>query len=492
MPSEWLKGAMVWPRTLRTRLVLLTLVVFGSIQAVLAGLTYFTRERYIRVEFDDRLRDGVEAIAETIELVEGAQLGARGRPYVSPLHFVEFFFAIRAPDGSLLERSRNLGDRELPFGEKERRLRPNQAGRFVTLTDGDWTVLGKGYSLRQLTVYRDPPETDPFYLQVAISVEPVEERLRSLQRLILSIVPAGLVLAAGASYLLVKRMLAPIGRVVREARRITAADLSRRLPRPSGRDELSEMVTTLNEMLDRLEAAFRAEERFLANAAHELRTPVTHLLSQAQVMLRQRRSPEEYDRFVASVQDEMRYVANVVESLLLLARADAGLPMTGVQVCSLNEALMDAVTRCGPYAAQRETRIVPRLALSESDSDEPEIPGDHELLVSMVANLLRNAVRFSPPEAEVEAVVARVGEEWEISVRDHGPGVPPERLPHLFERFSRYSDTPEGTKGAGLGLSIARSIARIHGGRIDAANVPTGGCRFTVHLPARPVHAGTT
>ena len=297
----------------------------------------------------------------------------------------------------------------------------------------------------------------------------------------LVLIPVGLILAAIASEQLVRRGLGPVGRVAREAQRLTAARLDLRLPVPSGRDEVVEMIRTLNDMLDRLQAAFAAQERFIANAAHELKTPVTHLLGRAQVLARQTRSPEEYDRFVSGVQEEMRHLATIVESLLLLARADAGLPLESRTRVSINEVVTDAVERCHPHAEQREIRLEPALCAPTEELDEPEVEGDSELLVSMVSNLVRNAIRFSPPGESVVVAVDRVESEVRIAVRDRGPGIPADQLPRLFERFYQVPGV-ERPAGSGLGLSIAQGVAKLHKGRIGVANRLGGGCAFEVIL----------
>ncbi len=472
-------------RSLRFRLVALNLAVFGTLLLVLGFVVMLVAAHFLRREFDQRLVSGGQSMVEAIELVaEGAPDGrpaTRMRPFINPFHFLEYVFQIRAADGRVVERSANLGEATLPLSAAARKSARDWV--LETLT-GDTvpTSLGPGQSLRLLTIYHRPAGMPPFYLQVGVSSAPIEHAIGALHRTMLVLIPIGLLLGALASERLVARALAPIGRVAREARRLTAARLDRRLPVPPGRDEVVEMVRILNEMLGRLQAAFDAQERFIANAAHELKTPVTHLLGQAQVLARQIRSPEEYDRFVTSVQDDMRHLAMIVESLLLLARADAGLPLAGYARVSINEVVTDAVERCTPLADQREVKIEPKLFWPTPDQNEPEVNGDAELLLSLVGNLLRNAIRFSPPGEQVELDVSCREELVHIRVRDHGPGIPPHEFPHLFDRFHQMkrAGKPPGT---GLGLSIAQSVARLHRGRIDVCNLPAGGCQFTVTLP---------
>jgi len=425
--------------------------------------------------------EAIELVAE--ETPEGSRT-TRMRPFINPFHFLEYVFQIRRADGRVVERSANLGDITLPLSAAARNATHGPV--LETLTDDTaLSLLGPGQSLRLLTIYHRPGEIPPFYLQVGVSSAPIEHAVGALRRTLLVLIPVGLLLGALASERLVARALAPIGRVAREARRLTAAHLDRRLPVPAGRDEVVEMVHILNDMLSRLQAAFDAQERFIANAAHELKTPITHLLGQAQVLARQVRPPEEYDRFVSSIQDDMRHLTMIVESLLLLARADAGLPLASHVRVSVNEVVTDAVERCVPFADQREVKLEPKLFSPTADMDEPEVSGDAELLLSLVSNLLRNAIRFSPPGERVELEVSREEKIARITVRDHGPGIPAEELAHVFDRFYQVerAGRPPGT---GLGLSIAQSVARLHRGRIDVCNLPAGGCQFVVTLPAAP------
>src|SRR5262249_48887286 len=162
------------------------------------------------------------------------------------------------------------------------------------------------------------------------------------------------------------------------------------------------------------------QERFVANAAHELRTPVTHLLAEAQVLARQSRPAAEMERFTSSVQAEMRSMSQIVESLLLLARADAGVSAGGKRAGSGNGVVTEAIERCNAHARQREMPLVPRLP--EGLSEDPEVAGDFDLLVALVSNLLRNAIRFSPPGEPVEIEVQLEAKVVVVTVRDRGPG----------------------------------------------------------------------
>ncbi|MFO0837969.1 MAG: ATP-binding protein [Phycisphaerae bacterium] len=475
--------------TLRARLVFTNLVVFGVVQLALVGLAYYICTRFFSWDFDQRLLDGAQSTAELIDLSAAASnsqpTSQRYQPRVNPFRFLVYYFQIRARDDVIIERSPNLGESVLPLSPRARDARRTLRPVLETLQGPlSEKLVGPEQTLRLITIYDDPESTVPYYLQIAISSATIDQSLRALERTFMLLVPLGLALSAGASWLLVRRSLGPIGRIAREARSLTAARLDRRLPVPAGQDEVVALVTTLNDMLDRLESAFRSQERFVANAAHELRTPVTHLLGEAQLLLRQHRGVERYGDFVASVQAEMRGLAQIVESLLALARADAGLAPEQLQRVSINETVSDALERSHAYARQHEVRVQAMLPPVDGDAEPPEVSGDHELLVTLVANLLRNAIRHSPPGQVVDVAVQRSESRIAIRVRDRGPGIAASDLPHIFEPFyqgDRSTVAPHG--GAGLGLSIAVSVVRLHGGTISAQNRPDGGCEVEINLP---------
>lgn len=483
-------------RTLRFKLAALNLVIFGIILSGLSVAALAVRERYLREDFDERLVDRAESMVEVIELAEAE---ARPSPHVrdtrprfNPFRFPGYYFQLRSANGSLLERSRSLGETTLPLSDTARSSR--ESGRPALETyrgDRAHVLLGPGGELRLLTLYHEPPQGAPFLLQVGVSLARVNESVAQLRRLFLFLVPGGLLAVGAASWLMARRSLAPIGRIAREARKLTAASLDQRVALPVGKDEVAELASTINEMLDRLERAFRAQERFIADASHELKTPLSVLLGEAQILLQHACAAEEYDRFVASVQDEMRQMAQLVDSLLILARADAGFPLEATSPVVVNEAVTDAVQRCEAAARQREIRLVPRLALPEQDRPALAVSGDIVLLRAMTENLIRNAIRHSPPEEVVEVEVAAIQQGATITVRDRGAGIPGEDLERVFERFYRVRRGNSPLEGAGLGLAIARAVAVLHGGSIRASNRSGGGCEFAVSLPTTP-DPGTT
>ncbi|MHC4348764.1 MAG: HAMP domain-containing sensor histidine kinase [Planctomycetota bacterium] len=478
-------------RTLRSKLAFLYLAVFGVIQTVLCVIILAIREADLRRDLDERLADRAESVLDRLQL---SGFDAR-TPSATDADSVDlrlrrwpgYFLQVRAADGTILARSPNLGRATLPAAETVRASPPS--GTLILETKaGDEVepLVGPAGKLRMLTLYTDDFGAMTARVQVARSLATVDASIRNLRRLFMFVVPGGLIAAGLASWFLARRSLAPIGRIAREARDLTAARLDRRIETPPGRDEAAELVATINEMLDRLESSFRGQEGFIANASHELKTPISVLLGEAQVLTQQAQTAEEYDRFVASVQEEMRRLGRLIDSLLLLARAEAGLPVSAMKPVPVNELVADAVQRCQPLGQQREVQLVPRLLMPQTGELEVLVTGDAQLLQAMAENLLRNAIQHSQPGAEVEVEVSAADGDILIAVRDRGPGLPPDRLETVFDRF--FHDAPKsGTaRGAGLGLTIAKSVVEMHQGSISAANREGGGCVFTARLPAEP------
>jgi len=473
-------------QTLRFKLALLYLLVFGAILTGLCLVILTVGETDLRKDFDERLRSRAEAMIEKITLSaeDPERTTTRRAVRAIPFRFPGYYFQLRAADGQVVERSRNLGTYTLPLSEAARRARSNNQPIMETLRgEAAERLIGNPGEVRLLTLYLDRPGDQAFFLQVSVNLRPVNESVSGLRQLLMTLVSAGLLLAAAASWLLARRSLAPISRVAEVAERLGAHDLSQRLDHPSGKDEVAEMVKHVNRMLDRLEDAFESQGRFIANVSHELKTPLAVLLGSAQVLLRKDRSAAEYQRFAAVVQEEVRALSQTIDSLLTLARAEAGLPLAGREELSLNEAVVDAVQRCEAQAKPRDIRFMMRLAPLVEGAAAPLVLGDGELLRLMFTNLLRNAVRYSPADGAVEVHVTLPGREAQITVRDHGPGIPEKHIGRIFDQFYSVPKEDEPFKGVGLGLTIVRSVATLHGGTATAANHPEGGCEFVVRLP---------
>ena len=458
--------------------------VFGVIQIVLGMAGMVARERYLRDRFDEELTNRANRMV--VELVSAEQpfsessLAHVTEQQSRSIHFRDFHVEVRAGDGSIIARSNNLGVYQLPFQSAPQ----TSSTPYLQTVAGQAVekLVGQDEQLRMATIHVSDPNLPEFYLQIATSLAHVNESVAFLRLLFILGVPAGLLTAAAASWLVTGSAMQRIHRVAQVAHQLQLGQPAPRLKVSAAHDEVSEMVEEFNSMLDRLEAGFAAQQRFIQEASHELKTPVSVLLSEAQVLRLTNGDAGAYQQFAHSVEEEMQRLGKLVESLLTLTRADGRSLIADCKEVDLNDAVTAAVQQCNSLAAEQDVQITLTLAHSEDRCPAPLVRGDPELLSVMVSNLIRNALRFSPAQQTVDVQVIPCEEEICVTVRDRGPGVPEDEIERIFERFAQASNTTP-QRGTGLGLTIARSAADLHGGSIFAENMPDVGCRFTVCLP---------
>jgi len=323
------------------------------------------------------------------------------------------------------------------------------------------------------------------YVIVAIQHPGAEEAvLRTFLEAVAIAIPLALVLAGAGGYFLARKSLAPVVAMSGQATRISAERLDLRLPVANPRDELGQLATAFNALLSRLEAAFRQQRQFMADASHELRTPVAILRAEADVALsRPDRSPAEYRESLEVVRDAAGRLTHVVDDLFMLARADAGQYPLSPEDLYLEELLADCVRAMRSLAERRGVR------LEYAPGAEAPWRGDEALLRHLVLNLLDNAIKHTPTGGLVAVELATEESAYAIRVRDTGAGVPPEAQSHIFDRFYRADRARSRaeatmTSGAGLGLAIARWIAEAHGGTVTLESTGPEGSTFLVKLPA--------
>jgi signal transduction histidine kinase len=344
-------------------------------------------------------------------------------------------------------------------------------------------------------------DQQPFTVLALRSLRAEEDAMESFVTAVMVAIPLVLLLAGVGGYLLARASLAPVVAMGRQARRISANNLDERLPVKNPRDELGGLAEVLNGLLTRLERAFEQEQRsaeqqrqFMADASHELRTPVAALSSVADVALaRQDRDPAELREALDVVRGEGRRLGRLVDDLMLLARADAGELPIRPEALFLEELLHDSARAARGLATSRGITVVAPPA------EEAPFVGDAHLLRRVVMILLDNAIKYTPPGGEVRLSLSRddgTGR-YRITVEDTGPGVPAWAIERIFERFFRVDDsrtrsTDDDAKvsSAGLGLPIARWIAVAHGGTVHLDATSPRGSRFVVTLPTPEFERG--
>lgn len=332
------------------------------------------------------------------------------------------------------------------------------------------------------------------FLILGSPVDPEGQLHRLLITLLLgTLVTLSVALVGG--YWLADKAMRPVKTITQAAREISETDLSKRL-KLNSQDELGELADTFDQMLDRLQAAFERQRQFTADASHELRTPLTIVNLEASRALKSHRSSQEYERALTVIQSENEWMTRLVTNLLTLSRMDAGQAVLNLEVHDLSDLTLEVVERLAPLAQRHD------IDLSTGDLPELKVQGDRQYLVQMINNLVENAIKYTTGHEKrvyVETGTDLDGDHpiaW-VSVKDNGPGVAAEHLPHLFDRFyqvdqartrssqeaEEHDSTESESSGSGLGLSIVKWIAEAHGGGVRVKSEVSVGTCFEVHLP---------
>jgi two-component system, OmpR family, sensor kinase len=390
-----------------------------------------------------------------------------------PPSFVRLDKLVQTTDleGHVAARSVTLGSAHLPTPpDLLARLRDEETV-FLTIADfGDEPI-------RMVSLPVDIGRSH-YAVQVAMSLDDAYAAIRVARWLFLGMSVVILAVIGLTGALLARKALRPIDRMVSRARRIGEANLADRLPHPGTADEIGRLVETLNDMLGRLERSFEVRRMFSADASHELRSPLSRLRAELEVALRRPRPVAEYEETLRSCLDEVERVQGVIEELLELARIDATDEQEPAEAVSVTDLVEAAVVAVRPRAQQQGVVVV-----ADPLPDVLVIAAPIAAKVAL-ANILDNAVKFSPAGGQVRISVAEVEGEAVIAVSDAGPGVSPDEAERLFQPFYRgKASRSTGMPGVGLGLAISRVLVQRQGGRISLDAPNERGATFSVHLP---------
>jgi two-component system heavy metal sensor histidine kinase CusS len=355
-------------------------------------------------------------------------------------------------------------------------------GRLIEVRDPQGTLLiGGGLAgghYRTLSA-ETSMQGQRYTITVATPLEGTELTLSRLREVLLWSAPGVLLIASLGGYWISRRALKPVDEITRAARSIGIENLSQRLEVTAAGDELARLSETWNGMLERLEAAVKRLSQFTADASHELRTPIALIRATAELTLRRDRSAETYREALRHIVDESDRTARLIEDLLLLARADAGLPALPLDRLELTPLVRDVCEQGQILAQQRQLEI-----LTEAPEHPVFVDANDPALRRLLLLLVDNALKYTPAGGHITVSVALDSSGPTVTVRDTGIGIPDTALPHVFERFYRVDESRNREAGgAGLGLSIAQWIAERHHAQLEAESVLGRGSAFRVRFP---------
>ena len=451
--------------SLRLRLTLLYSTLMGSILLVISAAVTLVITALLINQIDETLDTAQDVVVSKITM---DPLGKVRSELESTDISSEVYMQIWGLNGELQSSFGRLPQFESDPFDRE------------TLQDKDpiyRDLSGEGWHLRVLSVPLIKDGHKVAVLQLATKLDVVDAARRNLTD-VLSIIWIVAVLFSGiAVWLTMGQSLKPLVAITETVEQINRADdLSRRIPYSGPEeDEIGSMVSSFNQTLERLEALFTSQQRLLADVSHELRTPLTVIKGNVDLMRRMKSLDAES---LTSIDQEAGRLTRLVGGLLLLAQAESGKLTLVMKQVELDLLLTEVFQEMSVLAANK-------VHLHLNEIDQVYVNGDRDRLKQVFINLIANAIQYTPPDGDVFVSLEQIKEQARVIVRDTGPGIPAEDLPHIFERFYRAekSRTRGKSTGFGLGLSIVNWIVEKHGGRIEVSSQEGRGTSFAVWLP---------
>jgi len=483
----------------------------GLLAVVLVGFgaaSYFGISRARWEQLDSELLRSVQVLAGGFRPPNLSETAASG-PSASthPSSAASTKATLDATRGQLLERLQGLPppEFEVPATLAHRFAVDDSGSDYYVIWDRDGRVLatsndcvaaGVSYpgarpdlsvppfppgppQIRKRGEFREAYVNGPRWTRVllGISTRPTQTELRHLALLLTAIGTGVLVIGLVGGWLVSRRAVKPIQAITTVAQEISASNLSRRIPTGQIQSELGSLALVLNEMFARLDAAFQQQVRFTADASHELRTPLSVIHTHVQLALSRERSADEYHKTIETCQRASSRMKDLVDSLLLLAGADAGRLTLNRQHADLREAVENSIAMVAPLAEAKGVTI-------ETDLHPTALSADMSRITQVITNLLTNAIRYNHREGRVHVSLDTDGPHAVLVISDTGLGIPIESQPHIFERFYRVDKARSREEGgSGLGLAICKTVVEAHGGTITFRSDTGQGTTFEVRLP---------
>ena len=454
--------------TITGKIILAYTVVFGITLAGFAFVIYQSTRTSELEKLDARLDNHASKLQEDIEEKEKS-----GKPLLfeklsrirtEGLHGLRFRLVNRIGTSVLGDSS--LTGLSVPPWPTNEHIPPKRD--YVTIDGKTYRSLWLPVDVHDIVVYD---------VQLTAPMTEMEENLGRLRFLFFFVAPAALLLTAFAAFLITRIAFKPITSMIHTTRSITAARLDSRLHLPQTKDEIRELAETLNEMMERIDAAFRTQRQFVADASHEIRTPLTIIRSELEFVERNAGKPEA-EKSLHIALEELERLSRLTDGLLLLTRLDSPGFSLKARLVRIDELLIECVQNLKNATDQRNVKIELHI------DNAVEIPADRDRLKSVVLNLLDNALHYSPEGGVIHlSLIIPTNDAIQIIVEDSGPGIEPNDLQHIFKRFFRADTERARENGSGLGLAIAEQIVRLHNGQIIVNSALGVGSKFIVELP---------
>jgi heavy metal sensor kinase len=478
--------------SLRFKLTLWYVLILGILLISFSSFLYFTLSKSLYRDVDNKLRSLAELIAsESASPLSKFGFGNIDQTLETSMNLkpIGKFIQVLDESGNIGRKSDNLKNVQLPISLNA--LKNASKGLITFETNRSF----ENAPLRIITFPVSEKNHINKIVQVASSLEDVEDALNTLLLILIIAVPLALLVASLGGQFLASKALKPVDHITQTARMITSQNLNQRINPPKVKDEISRLVETLNEMISRLDRSFRQVKQFSTDASHELKTPLTILKGEVEVALRKERVPHEYEQVLKSNLEEINRMSQIVEDLLLLSRADSGEIRLNKEDMNLNEILNELVAHMNVLAQSKNLRIE-----TSNHHEEIHIFGDPLRIRALFLNLIENGIKYTEEGGSIHILLTKdtlvqdgkqsgraQGEQEEfvkVIVSDTGIGIAREDQERIFDRFFRVDKARSREQGgSGLGLSICKWIVEAHRGKIEVESELGKGSSFIIKLP---------
>jgi two-component system, OmpR family, sensor kinase len=454
--------------SIKTKIILAYTIIFGALLVVFCAVIYHSTRHANFKKFDDRLTNFAMTLQVEIEEQSNDEdwLDVEELQKIPAEGLVNAHVRLIDPQGNVLL--------DTPFWQAYSSKRWKSALSGTPVFE---TIAIKGEQYRFLIWPVEAKKGALYALQTAASMREVNADLNHLFVLFLFLIPIALLFTGLAAYLISKAAFRPILKMAAGARSISLTNLKTRVDLPKAKDEVRLLGETLNQMIARIEAAYSSQKQFIASASHELRTPLT--IMQAELELAEKKWPDPVAAAnISTALAEINSLSQLTRSLLLLSQVDAVQLQLDKQPFRLDELLIECIQAMKTAAAKKNIQL--ELTIAEA----VELVADREKLKSVCLNLIDNAVKYAKKNGTVTITLDPIDHNVaRFSVQDAGPGIPPQDLPFIFDRFFRSTETRAAVTGSGLGLAIVKELVMLHQGTVSTRNLPDGGALFEVTLP---------
>ncbi|MBI5587360.1 MAG: sensor histidine kinase N-terminal domain-containing protein [Deltaproteobacteria bacterium] len=467
------------PSSIKTKIIILYISVMFTVLSVLGMFLYISIGKIIYDSIDSSLLSRAKALATLINENANDSNGATEFKFSDDIMWeysspnARSFFQIRRQDGTIVEKSESLKDLELPFHEEKNNI-------------GFESILLNGTPLRLVNFHvegRDgagkehASENGGLIVQCAEDIRDRISLLNNYRVVLASAIIFIMIISVSGGFLLAGKALSPVKGISDTIDRISESNLSERIKTENVSGELKGLASSFNRTFDRLDKAFKRQRQFSADASHELKVPLSVILSHSEIMLRKERTLGEYKDAFTAVMEAAKMMSEIVRKLLASARLSDDRLDLKIENINPVEVIRNAVALLTPLAVRTGVDI------NAPADEDVMVPGDHAMLLELFVNIIDNAIKYNVPHGRVDISVKRESDFIVAEINDTGVGIPEKDLDRVFDRFYRVDKSrSKETGGAGLGLSIADCIAKLHGGRIDIKSRPGAGTTVSVYL----------